>query len=151
MAGSITPDVMSGARRVFLDESNMAANPDLWGSIESALGASNAFLLLASPASARSQWVQRELRCFFDRRQPARLCIALTEGWTPWTQAGAELREPSLRAVSDDLVTALEGRGWELPALKGVHHPKGPRSFRRLMLSATPLHLVPQFERSEAT
>src|SRR5437868_4796103 len=72
--------------RIFRDESNLAANPDLWGAIESALDESDSFLLLASPPSAQSSWVQRELTRFLERHEPARLCVVLTEGWTPWTE-----------------------------------------------------------------
>src|SRR5262249_47570024 len=50
------------ALRVFRDQSGLAANPGLWSAIEAALNQSAYFILLASPASARSAWVHREVR-----------------------------------------------------------------------------------------
>ena len=38
--------------RIFRDEADLAANPDLWASIEQALDASGCFILLASPEAA---------------------------------------------------------------------------------------------------
>src|SRR5260370_19571506 len=47
--------------RIFRDKTSLSANPALWQSIEDALGRSKYFLLLASPASAKSDWVRREV------------------------------------------------------------------------------------------
>src|SRR5829696_5979617 len=49
------------ALAVFLDESALSANPQLWSSVESALDDSAWFVLLASPEAAASKWVNREV------------------------------------------------------------------------------------------
>jgi len=53
---------------------------DLWPSIEAALLDSEYFLLLASPDAAASEWVQREVAWWLDRRPTDHLLIALTRG-----------------------------------------------------------------------
>jgi WD40 repeat protein len=47
---------------VFRDETNLAANPDLWGSIIANLDAAAWFVLVSSPEAASSKWVKREVR-----------------------------------------------------------------------------------------
>jgi hypothetical protein len=45
---------------VFRDITNLAATPGLWPDIERALGMSEWFILMASPAAARSPWVRKK-------------------------------------------------------------------------------------------
>src|SRR5215831_14003456 len=49
------------ALRVFLDTSNLASNPALWPTIAKHLESSQFFVLLCSPQSASSEWVEKEL------------------------------------------------------------------------------------------
>ncbi len=71
--------------RLYRDETNLAAAPDLWTEILEALSRSSHLLLMASPSSARSAWVPREVAAFVGARGVARLCIVLTEGRTEFT------------------------------------------------------------------
>ncbi len=66
--------------RVFRDETNLAVNPNLWGTIQAALDDSDALLLLASPAAAASSWVSRELAYFLEHHGPNRVALVLTDG-----------------------------------------------------------------------
>jgi hypothetical protein len=81
--------------RVFRDETNLDAAPQLWISIKKALTESDTFVLLASPCSNKSKWVRKELRNFWRSRrrmgQPVRICIVLLEGTTPWTDGLSSL------------------------------------------------------------
>lgn len=72
------------ARRLFLDDSNLAIAPDLWSEIEHALSTSRCFLLLASPEAAASVWVDREVQWWLDNRSVDRLYVLLTEGKIIW-------------------------------------------------------------------
>jgi len=45
------------ARRVFRDQTNLTAAPDLWQAVVEALDRSDWFILMASPEAAASQWV----------------------------------------------------------------------------------------------
>jgi WD40 repeat protein len=72
------------ALRVFRDKTSLAANPDLWATIESALGRSRYFVLLASPQSAQSPWVQREVAYWQTRCERDTFLIALIDGHIRW-------------------------------------------------------------------
>ncbi len=58
------------ALRVFRDEGSLSANPDLWSAIESALLGSRWLILLASPSSAVSVWVDREISTWCQHKKP---------------------------------------------------------------------------------
>ena len=51
----------AGALHVFRDETGLSTNPHLWSAIETALDDSDWFVLLASPESAASEWVNKEV------------------------------------------------------------------------------------------
>ena len=73
--------------RVFRDVSSLSANPDLWGSIETALAKTRFLVLLASPEAAASPWVRRELEWWLQYRGPHTLFFAVTAGRVPWSEA----------------------------------------------------------------
>ncbi|HEY6489462.1 MAG TPA: TIR domain-containing protein [Terracidiphilus sp.] len=70
--------------RVFLDKTSLSANPALWPTIEQALGQSEYFLLLASPTSANSVWVQQEVRWWLQNKTAEKLVVCLTDGVILW-------------------------------------------------------------------
>ena len=72
------------ALRIFRDQTNMSASPGLWPSIELALEQSSWFILMASPASAKSHWVQEEVQWWLTHRGPGQILIALTLGEINW-------------------------------------------------------------------
>src|ERR1044072_5525543 len=49
------------ALQVFRDQTDLSANPALWSVIQRALEESEYLLLMASPESAQSKWVKREI------------------------------------------------------------------------------------------
>src|SRR5215471_1739784 len=54
------------ALRVFRDDTSLSATPQLWPSIEQALGKSRYFILLASPDAVASNWVNKEVAYWLD-------------------------------------------------------------------------------------
>jgi len=70
--------------RVFVDETELSANPSLWQEISVALDRSKYILLLASEASARSKWVDRELAYWLVHRDSRQILIVLTSGTIAW-------------------------------------------------------------------
>lgn len=72
---------------IFRDKTGMGATPSVWGTIEKALADSGYFLLMASPDSAASHWVQREVEWWLTNR-PANniliILILLTDGEIHW-------------------------------------------------------------------
>jgi WD40 repeat protein len=72
------------ALRIFRDTTNLSASPGLWLSVEQGLNASSWFVLIASPASASSAWVQRETEWWLNHRDADHVLIALTDGDIQW-------------------------------------------------------------------
>jgi TIR domain len=87
------------AARVFRDRSNVAPSDSLWGTIQRALESSAHFLLLASPAAARSPWVARELEWWLAHRGTERLILIVTAGDVVW--------RPNTSDFDPDASTAL--------------------------------------------
>jgi WD40 repeat protein len=78
------------AMSVFRDETNLSASPELWPEIERRLARSHWFILIASPTSAASLWVQREVAWWLEHRGPSKLIIALADGTIAWSQAAGD-------------------------------------------------------------
>jgi formylglycine-generating enzyme required for sulfatase activity len=74
------------AMRVFRDETNLSNTPQLWSAIEGHLARSEYFLLLASPQSAKSKWVRKEVDFWLSKKSLDTLLIVLTEGDVVWHQ-----------------------------------------------------------------
>ncbi|MGH3530175.1 MAG: toll/interleukin-1 receptor domain-containing protein, partial [Pseudonocardiaceae bacterium] len=90
------------ALRVFRDTTNLAADPDLWRSIETALASSSWLVLMASPEAARSPWVNREVAWWQENKSPQRLLVVLTKGHFAWDDPGdgaSEALPPALRGA----------------------------------------------------
>lgn len=92
------------AMEVFRDASGMSANPDLRGTLLGGLADSRFLVLLASPDSAASPWVNDELTTFTARDELAwqRVIIVLTDG--EWKWAGDGNYTPESTAVPKALV-----------------------------------------------
>jgi hypothetical protein len=74
------------AVRLYRDQTNLSARPDLWRTIEAALDAARHLILIASPESAQSPWVQRELEHWLATRGQANLVVVVTGGTLVWDQ-----------------------------------------------------------------
>ncbi len=94
------------ALRVFRDQGSLAANPDLWTTIEEALKNTRFFILLASPESARSVWVRREIAFWQAHRGPATMLIVLTGGEIVWEHNETDFDWERTTALPDIL------QGW---------------------------------------
>ncbi len=96
------------ALHVFRDTSGLSVNPDLWAAISDALGDSRFFILVASPASAASEWVGREVQEWLATRPAYRILIVVTEGDIEWVNAASDFDwdrstalNPALRGAFD--------------------------------------------------
>lgn len=93
--------------RVFLDKTSLSANPALWPTIEQALGASEYFLLLASPTSANSVWVQQEVHWWLQNRTAQKLVLCLTDGVILWDNKSGDFDWEKTNAVPSILKGAF--------------------------------------------
>lgn len=75
------------ASRIFIDEANLGASPELWESVQEGLASSRWFILLASDDAARSAWVDREVGWWLEHRSRDRLLIVATSPGMQWEKA----------------------------------------------------------------
>lgn len=95
------------AMRVFVDKASLSANPSLWPTIEAALNESEYFVLLATPTSAQSPWVLKEVECWTRLGRSRQLLIVLSDGEIAWSledRALDRIRTTALPAVLHDTI-----------------------------------------------
>jgi WD40 repeat protein len=88
------------ALHVFRDQTSLAASPHLWTTIEEALAGSGWLILMASPESAQSGWVAREISWWRAHRPPNHLLIAVTAGELVWDETAGDLDWAATTALS---------------------------------------------------
>ncbi|MBV8863383.1 MAG: TIR domain-containing protein, partial [Mycobacterium sp.] len=77
------------ALRVFRDDTNLTADPDLWAKITEALDGSRFMIVVLSPQSAASHWVNEEVKYWLARRDHRKLMLVLAEGQLHWDSTNA--------------------------------------------------------------
>ena len=90
------------ALQVFRDQTSLAASPHLWTTIEEALADSGWLILMASPESAQSAWVGREISWWRAHRPMNHLLIAVTGGELVWDETAADLDWAATTALSKE-------------------------------------------------
>src|SRR5574337_1383489 len=93
--------------RLFRDQTNLAASPGLWRSIESALVASEYFLFMASPTAAQSHWVQKEVDWWIQNRGTKTFLILLTDGQIVWSETARDFDWARTTALPPQLVKSF--------------------------------------------
>ena len=71
-----------------------------WPSIQAALDSSRWFVLLASPASARSIWVGEEVKYWISTKGPDHLLVVVTDGTLTWDNSRGDISLDSTAANS---------------------------------------------------
>ena len=108
---------------IFRDRQELAASSDLGREINEALEASGYFIVLCSPAAAKSRWVDQELREFQRLHGRERVFAAILDGEPACDEAGRECFPPSLREGGAEPIAAdlrASGDGWRGGFLKIV-------------------------------
>lgn len=93
---------------LFRDDTDLAANPDLWPRIVAALNRSEHLLLLGSPAAAQSQWVSKEVDYWKSNYDVTRIVVALTEGAIVWDEAKCDFDWQQTTAIPPILAGAFK-------------------------------------------
>ena len=78
------------ALSVFRDRTSLAVTTELWPEIERALSESEWFVVMASPLSAASRWVDQEIRWWLDHKSADHILIVLTSGTLAWDQVACD-------------------------------------------------------------
>jgi WD40 repeat protein len=97
------------AIRVFRDETTLAMTPQLWPTIEKALRDSRFFILMADPLSAQSEWVQKEVACWFQIRHAEKMLIVWTGGDLVWNKTTKDFDWEQTTALPKSLAGAFAG------------------------------------------
>ena len=112
--GNLAPAVQSALHRfarpwyrlrsvwIFRDKTGHAVTPSLWGTIEKALADSEYFLLMASPESASSHWVQKEVDWWLTNRAPSNIVMLLTDGDIEWDSTTNDFNWPRTTSLSSN-------------------------------------------------
>jgi tetratricopeptide (TPR) repeat protein len=123
------------ALRVFRDDTSLSATPQLWPSIEKALGESRYLILLSSPESAASPWVGKEVEYWLKHKSIDTLFIGVTEGTLDWDNKRGDLKW----SAKTPLPKALKGRFAAEPKwvdLSPYREGANPRDARFIELGA---------------
>ena len=94
--------------RVFRDETDLSATPELWPTIEIALSQSRFFLLVASPMAARSKWVRKEIDFWVNNKTVDQLLILVTDGEIHWDEAAQDFDWDLTTAIPGNLAGAFK-------------------------------------------
>ncbi len=85
--------------RVFRDRTNLAANPELWTNICTAMDGSEWFILLLSEKSVHSEWIGREITRWFATKPAGRIILVITDGEWAWDDAARDFDRRRSTAV----------------------------------------------------
>ncbi|AMW08087.1 hypothetical protein A4E84_00055 [Streptomyces qaidamensis] len=97
--------------RIFRDETNLGASPDLWREIEAALSRSRWLVLMASPRAADSMWVRKEIRWWLKHRSRDTILIAWTDGELAWDASSGTFDWSATNALPrEELAAVFDGR-----------------------------------------
>jgi len=93
--------------RIFRDEVSLSANPALWHAIETALAQCEYLVLLASPAAAKSRWVQQEVQWWLQNRSVETLILCLSDGAIVWDNVHTDFDWERTSAIPPSLKGAF--------------------------------------------
>jgi hypothetical protein len=132
------------AVRVFRDESNMSANPDLKGTIEAELVRSGWFILLASTKAASSLWVETEIQWWLNHRSVDRIMLVQSAGEIVWDPIANQFDSARSSAIPPILARAYRHQPRWID-LRWFGAPEGvgaadPRFIERVADLAAPIH-----------
>jgi WD40 repeat protein len=115
---------------VFRDDSDLTASPSLWPDIQMALQKSTFLIVLASPDSAVSKWVDREIRWWLENKSVERLLLGVTRGAIYWNETQEAFDEASSTALPSAVRNAfiseprwIDLREMEDPATFDLQNP----------------------------
>jgi WD40 repeat protein len=135
------------ALRVFRDDTNLTANPNLWGKITEALDSSRFMIVVLSPQSAASHWVNEEVAYWLQRRGHEQLMLMLAEGHLAWDEKN-ERFDPEQSDAAPPVLTgpgSLAAEPLYIDVSQDAPWDVRDRTFRDKLTSlAAPIHDKPK-------
>src|SRR6478752_2748366 len=131
------------ALRVFRDDTNLDASPDLWGRITGAMDDARFLVAVLSPLAAQSKWVNKEIGYWLAHREQSRLLLVVAAGTLQWDEAERRfdpsacdaappvLTEPGVLPAPPWLVDVSADAPWD---------PRSPVLREKLIALAAPIH-----------
>ena len=116
------------ALRVFRDDTDLMANPDLWERITDGLDRSRFLVVTLSPLAAQSHWVNKEVSYWLEHRGREQLLLVLADGQLQWDEASARfdpqasdaalpvLAEPGALPAEPLFIDVSEDAPWDFHA-----------------------------------
>ncbi|HEY8093899.1 MAG TPA: toll/interleukin-1 receptor domain-containing protein, partial [Acidimicrobiales bacterium] len=105
---------------VFRDQSDLALTPHLWSTIAATLAESRFLIVLASPESAASPWVNKEVAHWCETRGTEQLLVVVTGGEIGWDDETGDFA-----ADSTAVPPALRDRFAEEPLYHDLRWARG--------------------------
>jgi cell division protein FtsB len=109
---------------VFRDREELAASPDLGTSLKVALDASAFLILICSPSSARSQWVNAEASYFLERGRSNKIVYLVVDGEP---LAGPRGFNPEIECLPPAIAAAVAAGHLAQPLWADVRRHQGGR------------------------
>jgi hypothetical protein len=109
---------------VFRDREELAASPDLGTSLKAALDASAFLILVCSPLSARSQWVNAEASYFLERGRSKKIVYLVVDGEP---LAGSRGFNPEIECLPAAIAGAVAAGHLAEPLWADLRHHHGGR------------------------
>ncbi len=92
------------ALRVFRDDTDLTASPDLWGRITDALDRSRFLIVTLSPEAAASHWVNNEVSYWIEHRGREQLMLVVAGGQLSWDETTARF-DPQVSDAAPPVLT----------------------------------------------
>ncbi|MGE0046828.1 MAG: toll/interleukin-1 receptor domain-containing protein, partial [Hyphomonadaceae bacterium] len=93
--------------RFFRDEDEMPAAPDIGAVVEQAIAAAESLIVICSPCSAESKWVEGEIRAFRRTRPGGKVFAVIIDGSPNSGNPDTECFPDALRLRDDDSLDTL--------------------------------------------
>jgi tetratricopeptide (TPR) repeat protein len=131
---------------VFRDDTNLSATPYFWATLEESLSRSRYLILLASPESAASTWVNKEVAYWLEHKSIDTLLIGLTDGELIWDHKSGGYKDwdrlPLPRPLEGKFPT--EPKWVDLRQYRAVEDPDDSAFIERAADFAAAVHGMPK-------
>ncbi|MCB9250918.1 MAG: TIR domain-containing protein [Flavobacteriales bacterium] len=88
---------------IFRDEGSLSASPHLWDNITKCLDTSEYFVLMASPGSEKSKWVNKEVEYWLEHKADNKIILVLTKGSMDWDEGKNNFKDAENNSLPPSL------------------------------------------------
>ena len=103
---------------IFRDEASLSASPHLWSNIQEALDDSEYLIYMASPESAQSKWVNKEIEYWLETKSLDTILIVLSDGNLYWNNGDNKTINTANNSLPSILNKALKNEPFYVDLLE---------------------------------